>query len=170
MRFMNTYDIDDRARQYANHPVLGPATRTIASLRDAANANSDGWAYWPKPARAAAKLMGLIEGDGLDPRNVRFDTERADATPDKLKVALRPVKAFRTKSGIDFAIYDGGAGDAAVLVKAARQDGAQLLTKAIAALLATSAGLSDVGDDDTADKANDLAQGAIGLWKQITGE
>jgi hypothetical protein len=100
MFFMNTYEIDDAAARYRAHPVLGPATRTLANLRDAANANSDGWAYWPKPGRAAARLQELIQGD---PRS-RFDAERADATPERYAAALRPVKAFRTRSGLAFDI------------------------------------------------------------------
>jgi len=98
MRFMNDYDIARAEDKFADHPVLGPAVQTLVNLRDAANANSDGWAYWPAPARAANKLMELIEnGD-------RFDYEREDATPDKLATALRPIKAFRTRHGIDFEI------------------------------------------------------------------
>lgn len=107
MRFMNSYEIDEACIRYRAHPVLGPATQTLAALRDAANHNSDGWAYWPKPCRAAAKLMALIEGDehpeGV--RGARFDDERADATPEKLHAAYTPIKAFRTRSGISFNIH-----------------------------------------------------------------
>jgi hypothetical protein len=102
MRFMNEYDIDDALGRFRDHPVLGPATRTLASLRDAANSNSDGWCYWPKPARSAAKLMELIEGDGT---NYYRHGEREDATPAKLRAALTPIKSFRTRSGIDFQIF-----------------------------------------------------------------
>jgi hypothetical protein len=103
MRFMNQWDIDKAVERWATHPVLGPASMTLASLRDAANANSDGWAYWPKPARSAAKLMELIEGDGTWEF---FRGEREDATPEKLKAALVPVKAFRTRSKLPFEIFE----------------------------------------------------------------
>lgn len=106
MRFLNDWEIDDRARQYAEHPLLGPATQTLANLRDAANANSDGWAYWPKPARAAAKLMDVIDRDGT--WEYRHDDERADVTAAEVKAALRPVKAFRTRSGIAFDVIEVG--------------------------------------------------------------
>lgn len=102
MRFMNTWEIDDRARAYADHPLLGPATATLANLRDAADANSDGWPYWRKPARAAARLMELIERDGT--ARYRFDDERADVTAAELLAAYRPIKAFRTRSGLQFEI------------------------------------------------------------------
>ena len=103
MRFMNAYEIERACDQWQHHPVLGPATRTLASLRDAADSNSDGWAYWPKPARSAAKLMELIEGDGT---YTYMHGDRDDATPAKLRAALSPIKAFRTRSGIDFQIED----------------------------------------------------------------
>lgn len=102
MRFMNDYDIDLACQRFAQHPVLGPATRTLANLRDAANDNSDGWAYWPKPARSAAKLMELIERDRRDAA-YRY-SDRPDATVAEYRKALVPVKAFRTRSGIDFEI------------------------------------------------------------------
>jgi len=102
--YMNTYEVDDAVAQYANHPVLGPATRTLANLRDAANANSDGWAYWPKPARAAVRLVELVMRDGT--AKYRFDSERPDATVSEYRAALKPIKAFRTRSGIDFEIEE----------------------------------------------------------------
>lgn len=103
MQFMNGWEIDDAQHRFQDHPVLGPATRTLAALRDAANANSDGWAYWPKPARSAAKLMTLIQGDGTS--QFRFG-DRDDATPAALRAALVPIKSFRTRSGLDFKIYE----------------------------------------------------------------
>ncbi len=105
---MNSYDIEDARLRYAEHPLLGPATRTLVSLQRAADANSDGWAFWPKPSRAANRLMALIEGDEHPEgrRGARFDTERADVTEAKLRAAYSPLKAFRTRSGLDFHIHD----------------------------------------------------------------
>jgi hypothetical protein len=103
MRYLNTHEIDEAARQWESHPVLGPATATLAALRDAADACSDGWAYWPKPARAAAGLMTLIAGNGT----ARYlSGDRPDATPEALRAALRPVKAFRTRHGLDFPVTE----------------------------------------------------------------
>jgi hypothetical protein len=104
MKFMNWWDIEESVDRYATHPVLGPATRTLQGLRDAADANSDGWAYWPKPARAAARLMELIERDGT--ARYRFDQQREDATETELRKAYRPIKAFRTRSGLTFEIHE----------------------------------------------------------------
>jgi hypothetical protein len=89
---MNTWEIDEKVSRHAADPILGPATRTLANLRDAADANSDGWCYWPKPARAAGKLMDLIE--------------RGDATAAELVAAYRPLKSFRTRSKIAFEIVE----------------------------------------------------------------
>lgn len=96
MRFMNEWDIDNALRNWAGHPVLEPAAQTLSNLRDAVNENSDGWPYWGKPLRAAAKLMELIEGDGTSA--YRYGP-REDATPEKYKAALIPIKSFRTREG-----------------------------------------------------------------------
>lgn len=91
--FLNEYEIDEARHRYFHHPLLGPATETLANLRDAVNAHSDGWAYWNPPLRAAAKLMQLVEGS---PES-RFDRYRPDVTPARLKAAYSPLKAFRTR-------------------------------------------------------------------------
>lgn len=104
MLFMNEWEIDNAYRRYRDHPVLGPATITLCALRDATNACSDGWAYWPKPCRAARKLQELITGD---PTRSYHDDERADATAAKLRAALAPIKALRTReSALTFEITE----------------------------------------------------------------
>ena len=108
MLFLNRYEIDEAAARYVSHPVLGPATRTLRNLRDAADDNSDGWAYYPKPARAAANLQKLIQGSGQTPCPFPWDTDRADVTPEAYRATLRPVKAFRTRSGWSFDIEGEG--------------------------------------------------------------
>jgi hypothetical protein len=104
MRFMNGYDINRAYLQYADHPVLGPAVETLDNLQQWTNCNSDGWSYWPKPVRAAAKLMELIERDGTS--RYIFDSVREDATVEEYKAALRPIKAFRTRQNADFVIVE----------------------------------------------------------------
>jgi hypothetical protein len=104
MRFMNAMDIEQAVSRWQDHPVLGPAARTLASLAAWADRNGDGWAAWPAPARAAARLMTLIERDGTA-RYMR-DTERPDATLAELLKAYTPVKTFRTRHNADFAIED----------------------------------------------------------------
>jgi hypothetical protein len=64
----------------------------IDRLRYWTNRNSDGWAYWPKPVRAAKNLMVLLEsGDRWDP---------ADVTEAELKKAIVPIKSFLTRHGV----------------------------------------------------------------------
>ena len=103
MKFMNRWDIDRAVRMYAEHPVLGPASKTVENLADWADANSDGWCYWPKPCRAAAKLIELIVRDGT---NAFHGGPREDATVAEYKAALRPIKSFRTKQGATFEIVE----------------------------------------------------------------
>lgn len=109
--WMNEHEVERAQDLYAQHPVLGPATATLAELVSWTNANSDGWPYWRKPAQAAAQLMGLI-GTMRD-YDVR-GAERADVTLEKYKAALRPLKAFRTRQRNEgrgeFRIYESEGG------------------------------------------------------------
>ncbi len=100
MKFMNTHEIATASFRYADHPVLGPATDTLANLAQWTDENSDGWVYWPKPARAAAKLMTLITGDGTW---AALENVQHTATPAAYRAALSPVKAFLTRQGVDHA-------------------------------------------------------------------
>lgn len=97
MRFMNTYEIEDAARRYdpATYRHLAIGVLVLARLVNWANRNSDGWAYWPKPTRAANRLIELIQG--VD----RFDPE--DVTATDLKRACVPIKSFLTRQGVDHA-------------------------------------------------------------------
>lgn len=108
MRFMNEWDVEEALVRCCQHPILGPATQTISNLVEWTNSHSDGWAYWPKPVRAATRLMALIEGDGHPGgmRGARFDGDRDDVTVADYRAALRPIKAFRTRQGADFEIVE----------------------------------------------------------------
>lgn len=111
MRYMNTYEIRRAHGLYAGnpvlgtgrHPVLGPAVETLRNLQEWTDAHSDGWAYWPKPARAASRLMTLIEQDGTWQYR---QGDRDDVTVSEYRAALRPIKAFRTRHGADFHIIE----------------------------------------------------------------
>lgn len=103
MRFMNDYDITMAARRHADNPIAMAAINQVAILYTWANQNSDGWAYWPKPARAAAKMMDLIEGNGTN-EAIRAIEDRA--TEANFKKAMAPIKAFRTRQGADFQIVE----------------------------------------------------------------
>lgn len=113
---MNGNDIEEAAAQWRGHPVLGPATRTLAALRGWVDSTSDGWGYWQSPRKAAGKLMALIHEATVERR---IDAARqADVVARdyaaQYKAALTPVRSFRTKqeklagSGLRpiFAIYE----------------------------------------------------------------
>ena len=93
MKFMNACEIDVAWNRWQSHSVLGPATQTLVNLRDAADDNSDGWCYWPKPARAARQLMELIDSGN-------------DATVARLRKAYGPLRSLRTSTGLQFAIVE----------------------------------------------------------------
>lgn len=95
--WMNEWEIDNAIDQWWNDPDVGAAVRTLDNLRAVTNANSDGWAYWPKPARAAGQLMTLIqEHQKWERSEYQLPRQGAKATPAALRKALAPVKAFRT--------------------------------------------------------------------------
>lgn len=97
MKFMNEYDITHAMHQAQAKrlPNLRRGAVILCNLRDWANDNSDGWAYWPKPARAAAKLMDLLDGPTLYSRGAK------DCTEAQLKAALTPIKSFLTRQQVD---------------------------------------------------------------------
>ena len=102
MRYMNTWDLDAAANRYDPEIVPNRArlTGVVTLLADWANCNSDGWAYWPKPCRSAAKAIALIESTAYPEYDRR---QREDATDAETKAALVPIKAFLTRQGIDHA-------------------------------------------------------------------
>jgi len=83
MMFMNQWDIEDAVQRYANHEVLGPATKLLHRFMELVNDNSDGWAHWKAAPRAAKKLMMLIES--------------GEGTASDLKKATTPIKSLCTR-------------------------------------------------------------------------
>ena len=106
VRYMNDAEIEEAAARWHDHPVLGPATRTLANLQAWTDANSDGWPYWSAPLKAAARLINLIVRDGT--ADYVFDDERADATVKELRAAYTPIRRFRTSHDADFEIVNPG--------------------------------------------------------------
>lgn len=104
MHFMNEYEIEEALWRFDGDPVLGPAAQTLANLVEWTNRNSDGWPYWPKPCRAAAKLQELLERSRL--ASIRSLASGDIITVAEYRAALRPLKAFRTRQGADFDIVE----------------------------------------------------------------
>ena len=109
--WMNEYEIEDAAHRWSDHPLMGPATRTLTGLVDAVNGCSDGWPYWRAPSRAAAKLQELITAhDRWERTEFQRPREGEEATPAKLQAAYTQLKAFRTRQAsrgkvIEFRLY-----------------------------------------------------------------
>lgn len=102
--WMNEYDVLDAVEYWRDQPLLAAASQTLQNLMDKVNANSDGWAYWKAPQKAAAKLMETIQlAHAYDRRGVDLPL---DDVRSKLRKALVPIKSFRTRSGLDFVIVD----------------------------------------------------------------
>jgi hypothetical protein len=97
MSFMNEMEIEDALCRFREDPILGPAAQTLDNLRKVANQNSDGWVYWPKPARAAKKLMTLLQGASS------FRSPVA-VTADQVRAAYTPIKSFLTRSNLECTI------------------------------------------------------------------
>lgn len=99
MRYMNDYDLAYARSRFTRSttPNRLALVMVVDNLREWANANSDGWAYWPKPARAADKAMALIESR----TNRENDEQEAnDITDATMKAAVRPIKAFLTRQKV----------------------------------------------------------------------
>ncbi len=92
--WLNEYEVDDAQHRFDpdDTPNLLRAARILRRLVQWTNHNSDGWPYWQKPAKAAGQLMELIY------RADRFDPQ--DVTEAELSKALRPIKAFLTRQGV----------------------------------------------------------------------
>jgi len=108
--WMNEYDIDTALARYREHPLLGPAVKTLDSLRTAVNGCSDGWPFWKAPGAAAARLMALIQDhERWERTEYQRPRQGAEATAKALREAYAQLRRFRTVraavGGIDFTIY-----------------------------------------------------------------
>jgi len=90
MLWMNESEVKWAEQKNAGHPVLRPATKLLSAMVDLANAKSDGWCYWPKPGNACVKLMEMIQDHPVN------------ATPERLKAAITPIRAFCTRHKFPF--------------------------------------------------------------------
>jgi len=105
MLFMNDYDIESAVNLWGQRMVGdAPETHRLAldleRLAAWANANSDGWAYWPKPCRAARLLQEHLQQCERDYRNgVDTDVIEANSASVRSRI-LAPVRSFLTKQGV----------------------------------------------------------------------
>ena len=94
--FMNEYDLEVARSRFirSSTPNRLGLVFVVDALREWANENSDGWAYWVKPRNAASKAIALIEST-TNAENWR--QEQNDITPAEAALAVRPIRAFLTR-------------------------------------------------------------------------
>jgi hypothetical protein len=87
--FMNHFDIQQAISRHTQNsqPNRLGAALVVSHLAEWADDNSDGWAYWPKPRQAAARLTDIADRWNAD----------SDVTDADLAAAVKPVKAFLTR-------------------------------------------------------------------------
>lgn len=97
--FMNEYDLAHARSRFtrASKPNRLALVLVVEHLADWADNNSDGWAYWPKPCRAAERAMSLIESRTYAENQEQEDHDITDA---EMQAAVRPIKAFLTRQKV----------------------------------------------------------------------
>lgn len=100
--WMNRYEITEALGLDAeDFPVALKAARILDRLRHWADSNSDGWHSWPKPGKAADRLMVELKAAMESRYRHPYD---ADITEADLRRALTPIKSFLTKQGVDHSL------------------------------------------------------------------
>ena len=96
MRYMNDHDLDFARRRFtrASKPNRLALVMVVDNLREWTNRHSDGWAYWPAPARAAQRAIEHIVSTTHAANTAQEATDIAD---EEMLLAVRPIKAFLTR-------------------------------------------------------------------------
>ena len=99
MLYMNYYDLAMARSRFTRSatPNRLALVMVVDNLREWADQNSDGWAYWPKPCRAAAPAMRLIDSTTNAENNRQ---EREDITDAQMRRAVVPIKAFLSRQRV----------------------------------------------------------------------
>jgi len=90
--WMNQGEIEMMAHNHHACPNVRKGVRLLQRLMEAVNEQSDGWAYWSAPGKAAEKLMDLLKGVG----NLWYDTHGTISDAD-LRKAITPIRAMVTR-------------------------------------------------------------------------
>jgi hypothetical protein len=89
--WMNQAEIEWAAKQQHDCPNVRKGVRLLYRFMQSVNEQSDGWAYWPAPGKAADKLMELLKTAG----NLNYGT-RGTITAAQLKAAVTPIRSMVT--------------------------------------------------------------------------
>jgi hypothetical protein len=90
--WMNQAEIEWAARQNHDCPVVSKGVKLLYRLMESVNEQSDGWAYWHAPSKAAEKLVALLQSAG----NLSHGTIGTITEAD-LRKALSPIRTMVTK-------------------------------------------------------------------------
>ena len=99
MKYMNEFDIHMAQRRFTRGytPNRAALVFTVTELRDWTDLNSDGWAYWLPPSRAAQRAISHIESTTNEENDRRA---REDISLEEFKAAIRPIKSFLTRQNV----------------------------------------------------------------------
>lgn len=97
---MNEWEVNDAQDWFdpEDQPNLHQGAVNLLRLMNWTNARSDGWAYWVKPRRAAAKLMDMLKA-GRELNRSNYAGDLIDVTDVTFKAAMTPVKSLITREG-----------------------------------------------------------------------
>lgn len=99
MKHMNEYDLHFARQRFtrASTPNRLALVIVVERLAEWADENSDGWAYWQAPRRAAQTAITLIESTNNAANDYQ---ERTDITDVHIAAAVKPIKAFLTRQKV----------------------------------------------------------------------
>lgn len=106
MYYASEHDIhgwQQRLNAATGYPNLGHLADNLDALRIWTDENSDGWAYWIKPRRAAQRIIETLHITASNLRDYRKAQDVTDLSEADVKRLLAPVKAFLTRQGVDHA-------------------------------------------------------------------
>lgn len=85
--WMNQSEIEWAASRHHDCPNVRKGVKLLLRLVEAVNEQSDGWAYWHAPDKAAEKLMDLLRTTG----NLQHGSH-GTLTDAQLKAAISPIR------------------------------------------------------------------------------
>lgn len=62
--YINDYEIELALRNQPVNSVRGYAARILFEHKEIVDSNSDGWAHWAPPVRAAKRLIEVVQAAG----------------------------------------------------------------------------------------------------------
>jgi hypothetical protein len=99
--YLNDYDLQCARSEFtrATAPNLLALVMVVDNLREWADDNSDGWAYWAKPRNAASTAVDyIVEGQ----RRIRasYGEGAVDCSDADVTRCVAPIKAFLTRQKV----------------------------------------------------------------------